>query len=383
MPARPKIMIVDDSILTIQWVCWALESVADVVGVPSAMEASAAAAREKPDLLILDMLMPVLDGDRIIEALRTAVPGHHLPVVLFSSMAADELADRAMRCGADTYLCKDGDAASFRERILACVASAGNARVARKSSVTQRTENLARVVAPATATTVRGILVAGRVDSLTRDALLARCEFALIEVRTAAEAMQRIILSKACLVVTGPDLPDQTAIELTHRIRADPHIKHVSILAIEPDGDTKRAALLTASGANKVLLAPVEVADLREAIAALTSVAPRRNARLLVRITVEMTTAQGTESVGNTHNISRTGMLLDVHQQTSVGTELALSFFLPGRKHAIRVTGKVVRLHRYDGDNPIMGVRFVGLSTEDGHALEDFVRAGRKSADGD
>lgn len=58
----------------------------------------------RPDLVLLDLMMPVLDGWAVLEALRTRP--HHPPVIVLT--AADEVmnVDRAQRLGVTAYVTK-------------------------------------------------------------------------------------------------------------------------------------------------------------------------------------------------------------------------------------------------------------------------------------
>lgn len=71
--------------------------------------------REKPDLLLLDIWMPVLSGDQVLKNLRANSVFHCLPVIMYS--ASNEGAAIAKKSGSDDYLSKPFDIDILFEKI--------------------------------------------------------------------------------------------------------------------------------------------------------------------------------------------------------------------------------------------------------------------------
>lgn len=61
----------------------------------TAAEALARLADIRPDLILLDMSMPGMDGRQFLARLRASAPWQHLPVILSSGFAADDIAPLA------------------------------------------------------------------------------------------------------------------------------------------------------------------------------------------------------------------------------------------------------------------------------------------------
>lgn len=77
----------------------------EVVGeATNGAEAIEMATTEKPDAVILDLAMPVMDGLQAIPLIKEASP--NTKIVVLSGFDADRMADRALKLGADTYLQK-------------------------------------------------------------------------------------------------------------------------------------------------------------------------------------------------------------------------------------------------------------------------------------
>lgn len=119
---RRKIMVVDDSEVVRETVRLALEEQGyEVVTRDGPFGFSRALLDERPDLVLLDVSMPKLRGDRLAEvAKRSGIPS--CPIVLFSTSPEEELKQMAANCGAAAYIPKTGNGellASEIERIIA------------------------------------------------------------------------------------------------------------------------------------------------------------------------------------------------------------------------------------------------------------------------
>ena len=119
------ILVVDDSPLQVRQ----LELLLTDAGhrVESAEHGEAALAvvrRRRPDVVLTDMQMPVMDGLTLVAALRAEFPG--LPVVLCAGSGSEELAVEALRAGAAHYFPKrrvTADAVPILDEILAVAAA--------------------------------------------------------------------------------------------------------------------------------------------------------------------------------------------------------------------------------------------------------------------
>ena len=110
-----RTLIVDDERLARQKIRTFLEARPDVAIAGEAAnveQAIALVAREKPDLVLLDIQMPGGDGFDVIRAL----PATHTPVIVFVT-AHDDYALRAFDVAAVDYLLKPFDRARFNEAI--------------------------------------------------------------------------------------------------------------------------------------------------------------------------------------------------------------------------------------------------------------------------
>ena len=75
----------------------------------------------KYDLVLLDIMMPGLDGYQVLENIRNRSAMRSLPVVMLSAVTDQEAIRRCFELGADDYINKPFSAAELRVRITSCI----------------------------------------------------------------------------------------------------------------------------------------------------------------------------------------------------------------------------------------------------------------------
>lgn len=76
---------------------------------------------QKPDLIITDIMMPEIKGDKICEVLKRDHGTTTTPIILFSSMDEEELKNLARQSGADGYISKKNEPDEIIEKIEALI----------------------------------------------------------------------------------------------------------------------------------------------------------------------------------------------------------------------------------------------------------------------
>jgi len=115
--ARERVLFADDNADMREYVTrllgkhWRVEAVAD------GMDALEAIARERPALVLADLMMPRLDGFGLLRTLRADASTQNLPVVLLSARAGEESTLQALQAGANDYLIKPFSAGDLLARV--------------------------------------------------------------------------------------------------------------------------------------------------------------------------------------------------------------------------------------------------------------------------
>jgi DNA-binding response OmpR family regulator len=89
----------------------------EVVTAFDGLDALEKAQSEKPDLILLDLMMPVLDGYEVCKRLRANEQTANIPVLILTAATQKESRARAFRVGAKDYLVKPFEPERLLEKI--------------------------------------------------------------------------------------------------------------------------------------------------------------------------------------------------------------------------------------------------------------------------
>lgn len=104
MTAR-RILVVEDNPLNLKLIRDVLQvSGYDVIEAQSGEESLRVAKENPPDLVLMDLQLPGIDGTETLHRLRQGTLGHDVPVVAVTALAMAEDKEAAARAGFDGYL---------------------------------------------------------------------------------------------------------------------------------------------------------------------------------------------------------------------------------------------------------------------------------------
>jgi len=113
-----KILLVDDEIQLVDVVKIRLEAIGyDVIPAYDGQEALDKARREKPDLIILDLMLPKIDGYKVCRMLKFDEKYKHIPIILFTARAQEEDVKMGEEVGGDAYIIKPFDPQALLDKI--------------------------------------------------------------------------------------------------------------------------------------------------------------------------------------------------------------------------------------------------------------------------
>ena len=111
------VLVVDDDRETLELLSIHLKNqVNRVTTVNSGSKALKLVRKDSPDLILLDLMMPQLDGFQVCKALRA---NYQMPIIVISALGEEEEIVRALDLGADDYLIKPYNTQELLERIRA------------------------------------------------------------------------------------------------------------------------------------------------------------------------------------------------------------------------------------------------------------------------
>lgn len=109
MPKK-RILVVDDEDELVKAVQVRLEYVGyDVLTASDGQAGLELAKKEKPDLIVLDLMLPKMDGYKVCALLKADTRYKKIPVILFSARVQDKDVQMGKEVGADAYITKPFD----------------------------------------------------------------------------------------------------------------------------------------------------------------------------------------------------------------------------------------------------------------------------------
>ena len=122
MSGRPLVLVADDNPDILSLVTLRLELDGyEVIGAPDGERAVEEALERTPDLALIDVTMPKLDGYEVAERLRQHEPTSAIPIILLTARVQESDVARGIEAGADDYVKKPFSTADLRVRVQAAL----------------------------------------------------------------------------------------------------------------------------------------------------------------------------------------------------------------------------------------------------------------------
>ena len=112
-----KILIVEDVEVNIDLITQLLEDDYELVTAGDGVRGVALAEQERPDLILMDMSLPVMDGWEATRRIKANEALKHIPIIGLSAHAMSGDEDKARQAGCDGYLTKPLNDALLFEKL--------------------------------------------------------------------------------------------------------------------------------------------------------------------------------------------------------------------------------------------------------------------------
>jgi DNA-binding response OmpR family regulator len=120
--ARKKILIVDDSGTARMIEQMALSrSSYDVVQAKDGIEAVPVARRERPDLILMDVMMPKMDGYAACRAVRADAETKHIPIIMVTTRGESFNVETGFSSGCNDYVTKPVDTVELLAKVRSLI----------------------------------------------------------------------------------------------------------------------------------------------------------------------------------------------------------------------------------------------------------------------
>ncbi len=114
---KPRILIIEDNIEMRSFLKQSLQQRYTILEAENGSEGIALASEECPDLIVSDVMMPIMDGFQLVEAIRKSIVTSHIPVVLLTARGDRESKLKGLSDLADDYITKPFDVDELVVRI--------------------------------------------------------------------------------------------------------------------------------------------------------------------------------------------------------------------------------------------------------------------------
>lgn len=121
---RKKILLVDDSATAIMWERMILQKEPYELAIArDGLEAVDKAASDCPDLILMDVVMPRMDGFEACRALRTRAETRDVPIIMVTTRGEAENVERGFASGCTDYITKPIDRLELLAKVKSYLAA--------------------------------------------------------------------------------------------------------------------------------------------------------------------------------------------------------------------------------------------------------------------
>jgi len=259
------------------------------------------ALQEKPDLILMDVQMPVMDGLEATKELKSNEATKKVPVIALTAYAMKEDRQRFFSVGFDGSIPKPIDTRAFLETIKSFLSQVPPAR----EQVIGDDRKVHRW---------KVLLVDDDPKSLRfYEAILGEKNYDLIKAATGKEALELTTSHLPDLILLDIILPDIDGMEVTRRIRQDETAKNIPIILITSLDDTETKEIGLESGAEEFLTKPVRPVELTARVNSMIRLKQYRDQIAVRRQSLEAETkgAEGAASTADSEKMQPLVLLVE------------------------------------------------------------------------
>jgi len=121
--SKPKVLVVDDNPVNVELISVFLEFDYQVIPAYSGKEALEKLSSEKPDIVLLDIMMPETDGYQVCEKIKQHDTTRFIPVVMVTALTEMRDKIKAIEVGADDFLSKPINGVELMTRVKSLLKS--------------------------------------------------------------------------------------------------------------------------------------------------------------------------------------------------------------------------------------------------------------------
>ena len=260
-----RVLVVDDILSNVKLLEAKLTTeYFEVVTAFSGLEALAKVDECDPDIVLLDVMMPGMDGFEVCRRIKANPKTAHVPIVMVTAL--DQPSDRVagLDAGADDFLTKPVDDAALFARVRSLVRLKMMTDELRMREATGQSMGL---LDPATslmdaAPTGRVLIIEDRPESVAWFMTALQPKHDVSAVDTFEEALVRVRGGDYDLIIVSLGMRGFDGLRLCSQLRSLPEGRNVPILVVVSDGDRRKLTQALEMGVNDYLTRPVDKNEL-------------------------------------------------------------------------------------------------------------------------
>jgi two-component system cell cycle response regulator len=260
-----RVLVVDDILSNVKLLEAKLTAeYFEVVTAFNGLEALAKVAETNPDIVLLDVMMPGMDGFEVCRRLKSDPRTAHVPVVMVTAL--DQPSDRVtgLEAGADDFLTKPVDDAALFARVRSLVRLKMMTDEMRMREETGQSMGLVdpAVTLNDSAPPGRILVIEDRAESVAWFGSALKPTHDMAAVDTFEEALVRVKGGDYDLIVVSLGMRGFDGLRLCSQLRSLPEGRNVPILVVVSDGDRRKLTQALEMGVNDYLTRPVDKNEL-------------------------------------------------------------------------------------------------------------------------
>jgi two-component system, cell cycle response regulator len=325
-----RILVVDDILSNVKLLEAKLTAeYFEVITAFSGEQALTKTEGELPDIILLDVMMPGMDGFEVCRRIKASPKTAHIPIILVTAL--DQPSDRVagLEAGADDFLTKPVDDFALFARVRSLVRLK---MMTDELRMRERTGQTMGLVEAASETLVEPdpngslLIVEDRPESVTWFRAGLEPKHKVAEACNFDEALVQARGGYFDLIVVSLGIKAFDGLRLCSQLRSLPEARNTPILVLVSDGESKKLAQALDMGVNDYLTRPV---DRNELIARVrTQLRKKRYAEKLrqnMQLSLEMAITDQLTGLHNRHYMARH---LDTLMKNSVESGKPISFLV-------------------------------------------------------